>query len=590
MSAFSDQVKTRADIAKIIGESVKLRQAGTNWVGLCPFHQEKTPSFHVHAARQFYYCFGCQAKGDVYRFLMERQKISFPEAVAAVAERLGIPVPAMGEGQDAGYRELLQVTELAADFYQQCLRQREAAAARAHLASRGVAEPLWQRFGLGYAPESGRALAQYLRGKKASPEAAMRAGLIQPRRASADANTPATIEDWDQAYDRFRSRLLFAIQNEAGKTIAFGGRRLDEAAGPKYLNSPESPAYTKHRVLYNLNRARDAIRRLDYTILVEGYFDCLAVWMAGFENVVASCGTALSTGQAQLLARHSRNVVVSYDPDGAGAAAAERSIGLLLDENLRIRVLQLPAGLDPDLFLRRQGREAYAQALAASEPYFDFLLTRARQRFQIATPEGKTAALQMLLPYCNRIHDPILRAATADKLAGALQIDSAVLRRSFLHAVRERRAEWRDAPPVTVTENERVLLRAWAEDEEARKKVARVLTAEPLLEGLSSASLFDELLRAEAAAQEGAAPADWLALAENWSEADRRLWLDTQFMPGLIYDAEVVEGALAALRLRTRKQATSFAGIGPEQLQAMHMKLKSLAAETYKIEITRMKR
>ncbi len=584
MSAFSDQVKSRADIVKIIGESVRLRQVGANWIGLCPFHQEKTPSFHVHAERQFYYCFGCQAKGDVYRFLMERQKIGFSEAVAAVAERYGIPVPAGagGEGQDAGYREALRVNELAAEFYRRCLGQGEAAAARAHLAERGVGEAAWERFGLGYAPESGRALVQYLRERKVTPEAALRAGLVQPRRANAEAAT-TTITEWDQAYDRFRNRLLFPIQNEAGKAIAFGGRRLDESGGPKYLNSPESPIYTKHRVLYNLNRARDAIRRFDYTILVEGYFDCLAVWIAGFENVVASCGTSLSSGQVQLLARHSRNVAVSYDPDGAGAAAAERSIGLLLEENLRIRVLQLPPGLDPDLFIRRHGRAAYQEALAASQPYFDFLLARARQRYKIATPEGKTAALKMLLPYCNRIHDPILRAATADKLAGALQIDGAVLRRSFLQAVRERRSEWHDAPSVTVTENERVLLRAWAEAEEARKRLAPILAAEPILDGLASASLFQELLRAE-----NADTADWLALAEHWNESDRQLWFDTQFMPGLISDPGAVEGALSALRMRARSlQTASAAGGSREQMQAAYLERKKLVQEAFRIDLGR---
>ncbi len=583
MSAFSDQLKQQADIVKIIGESVKLRQAGANWIGLCPFHQEKTPSFHVHAARRFYYCFGCQAKGDVYRFLMERRKIGFSEAVAAVAERCGVAVPAGAglEGQDAGYREALRVHELADGFYQRCLRQPEAAAARAHLSGRGVAEPLWERFGLGYAPESGRALVQHLRGQKINPEVALRAGLVQPRRASSEAALPDSLNDWDQAYDRFRNRLLFAIQNEAGKTIAFGGRRLDEAAGPKYLNSPDSPIYAKHRVLYNLNRARDAIRRYDYTILVEGYFDCLAVFMAGFENVVASCGTALSAGQVQLLARHSRNVVVSYDPDGAGAAAAERSIGLLLEENLRIRVLQLPAGLDPDLFLRRQGRDAYARALEASLPYFDYLLARARQRYQLASPEGKSAALKMLLPYCTRIHDPILRAATADKLAGALQVDSAVLRRSFLQAVRERRAEWRDAPAAEPLPAERVLLRAWAEEPEGRPRLAAILEQENLLEGLASASLFAELLRAPAPALD-----NWLEISEHCNDADRRLWLDTQFMSGLIADPLEVTKAIEALRLRRREiLASQQTGKSLEEMQAAYLERKKLAQEAFHLDL-----
>ncbi|HET9784411.1 MAG TPA: DNA primase, partial [Terriglobales bacterium] len=423
MSQFSDQLKQRADLAQIIGEVVALRPGGNGFIGLCPFHNEKTPSFHVHTAKRFYYCFGCHAHGDVYRFFMDLRKIGFPEAVELVAERMGVEVPRAADAAAADplRRELLRVHALARDYFAEALAGRLGAAARAYLESRELPAAAVQPFHLGYAPESGRGLVQFLEGKKVAPALALRSGLCQLRRESAARQRPepdANAVGWSDLYDRFRHRLMFPIQDERGQTIAFGGRALaNDDKSPKYLNSPEHPLYTKGKVLYNLDRAREAIRNLDHSILVEGYFDCLRVFLAGFQNVVASCGTALTSAQIVPLGRLSKNAVVNFDPDTAGAAAAERSIGLLLEEGFKMRVVLLEGGLDPDLFIRRQGAAGYAAALRSSRSFFDYLGERARGQYDLRRGEGKLQAVNHLLPFISHIHEPILRQSAAENLA-----------------------------------------------------------------------------------------------------------------------------------------------------------------------------
>ncbi len=582
MSEFSDFVKSRADLAEIIGETVPLRKSGANWIGLCPFHAEKTPSFHVHAARQFYYCFGCQARGDVYQFLMQRQNLGFAEALALLAERYQIPLPRNPADDAAGAERqaLWEISKLAAEFYRQCLTRPEAAAVRGYLAERQLPETEWEFWGLGYAPESGRALIGFLQARNQTPELAFRAGLVQ-RRSQAGEDSLQPPAQWTDAYDRFRGRLLFPIANESGKIVGFGGRALQSGSGPKYLNSPETPVYSKQRILYNLERARTAVRELGYAILVEGYFDCVRVWQAGFHNVIASCGTALTPSQAQLLARYARNIAVNFDPDGAGAAAAERSVGLLLEENFRIRVLELGGSLDPDLYIRRQGAEAYRQALAASPAYFDYLVRRARLRFPLATPEGKSAAVRMLLPYLARIHDPILRTATAEQLADQLHLDQQMLRREFMQGARERRGEWKPAGPAAapaLLPAEAVLLRAWAESESLRPQIAAALgEGAPLLEGLASAPIFEKLL---ATLQDP----DWIRQVDAWPAPEQALWAAALFDQDVLADAPAVAGALEALRLRARERSARGAAPG-ENMAAALAERRRLMRDKYHIKL-----
>src|SRR5271157_788901 len=358
---FAYTLKQQADIVRIVGEYITLRKAGAqNFSGLCPFHQEKTPSFSVHASRQFFHCFGCGASGDVFSFVQKIENITFPEAVRLIADKLKIPMPKMSfsspeEERTAKLRGgLIDIHERACTFFQEHLRRPEAAHAREYLASRGITPAIIAEFRIGFAPDSGFLLRETLRSQY--PEELLReSGLFSWKDKGEQAAGENAV-----LYSKFRNRVMFPICNETGKVIAFTGRTLstDEKAGPKYLNSPETPIYSKSRVLFNLDKAKEAIRKLEYAILVEGQMDCIAVYTAGFHNVIASSGTAFTELQARLLGRFSKNIVVNFDPDTAGAAAAERSLALLISEDFQIKVLTLETGFDPDLYIRRKGAAA----------------------------------------------------------------------------------------------------------------------------------------------------------------------------------------------------------------------------------------
>ena len=478
---FAYTLKQQADIVRVVGDYVKLKKAGAqNFSGLCPFHSEKTPSFSVHVTRQFFHCFGCGASGDVFSFVQKIENITFPEAVRAVAQKLNIPLPkasfsSPAEAKEAKLRTvLLDVHERACAFFQECLRRPEGARAREYLAGRGLDEETIRRFRIGYAPDSGFLLRDRLKGE--FDEAVLReSGLFSWKEASSQpsavsrqvnsksldsprhsANEAAELAGGDNGgieqqippfgrndkggnaeestainmYSKFRNRVMFPIASEAGKVIAFTGRTLstDEKAGPKYLNSPETAIYSKSKVLFNLDHAKEAIRKLDYAILVEGQMDCISVFAAGFQNVIASSGTAFTELQAKLLGRFSKNVVVNFDPDTAGARATERTLGLLVEEEFQIKVLTLESGFDPDLFIRRKGKDAYAEALKHSQRYFDYLIERARTQFPVRSGEGKVKAVNYLLPHIQRVPSRIVRDELAHEIAQKLGIDSAVLR------------------------------------------------------------------------------------------------------------------------------------------------------------------
>jgi DNA primase len=492
---FAYTVKQQADIVRIVGEYMTLRKSGAqNFQGLCPFHQEKTPSFSVHATRQFFHCFGCGASGDVFSFVQKIENITFPESVRLIAEKLKIPLPKMSysspeEERQAGMRVgLIEIHERACKFFQEQLRRPEAAHAREYLASRGISPEIIAEFRMGYAPDSGFLLRDALRGQY--DEALLReSGLFSWKDKEqlsvtssqlpegSDATVPPTTGTRQLAtvYSRFRNRVMFPIANESGKVIAFTGRTLstDEKAGPKYLNSPETPIYSKSRVLFNLDKAKEPIRKLEYAILVEGQMDCISVYTAGFRNVIASSGTAFTELQARLVGRFSKNIVVNFDPDTAGAAAAERSLALLVSEEFQMKVLTLEAGFDPDLFIRRKGVAAYGEALSHSQKYFDYLIERSRALFPARTPEGKVKALNYLLPHIQRVPSRIVRDEWANEISHRLGIESAVLRQELRHAAGSRSAARVNAPAAAaLMDAERVLIRALASQELSHSAVS----------------------------------------------------------------------------------------------------------------------
>jgi DNA primase len=502
MSNFAQELKQQADIVRVIGDYIKLKKAGAqNFSGLCPFHNEKTPSFSVHATRQFFHCFGCGASGDVFAFVQKIENVSFPEAIRSVAEQLGIPLPKQNfsssmEAKDAKERSaLIDIHELACNFFQEQLRKPDAARAREYLKSRELTDEAVQRFRLGFAPDSGFLLRDYLR-VRVSDDLLKLSGLFSWKDEPNDGDAQQRLA----MYSKFRSRIIFPITNEQGKVIAFTGRTIDtgDKAGPKYLNSPETPIYSKGRVLFNLDKAKDAVRKLDYAILVEGNVDCISVYAAGFHNVIATSGTAFTETQIRLLGRFTKNVVVNFDPDTAGAAATERSLAMLVQEDFQIKVMTLEAGFDPDLFIRRKGKQAYGEALKRAPGYFDYLIERTRAKFPVKTAEGKAKAAAYLLPYIKQVSNPIVRDELARDLAQKLAIDSALLVNDLRAAARNRGAAFKLPKEPQLTEAEKVLIRAlaaganWAV--QIRADLAPILVEEQLHRGLGSEALIDVLL------------------------------------------------------------------------------------------------
>src|SRR5208283_2698729 len=568
---FKDTVKQQADIVRIIGDYIKLKKAGAqNYSGLCPFHGEKTPSFSVHATRQFYHCFGCGVSGDVFSFVQKIENITFPEAVRLVAQKLGIPLPkatysSPAEAKEAKLRaQLLDVQERAAAFFQECLKRPEGARAREYLQGRGLDEKTITSFRVGYAPDSGFLLRDRLAnefGEEVLRESGLFSWKREDRTPASGVQRPENNESRDAGgeqqiphgpspvrndnnergnrspeagspvrfrsgqaqpeaamYSKFRNRVMFPITNDAGKIIAFTGRTLatDEKAGPKYLNSPETGIYSKGRVLFNLAHAKEAIRKLDYAILVEGQMDCISVYAAGFHNVIASSGTAFTELQAKLLGRFTKNVIVNFDPDTAGAKATERTLGLLVEEEFQIKVLTLEPGFDPDLYIRRKGKDAYGEALRSSQKYFDYLIDRARSQFPVRSAEGKVRAVNYLLPHIQRVPSRIVRDELSQEIAQKLGIDSAVLRQELRHTASTRTAAVVKAPAeAQATDAERILIRALAsarqmqpaaehlsardgaeEEFDPARQAQYALQSEALHRGLATESLVEALLNA----------------------------------------------------------------------------------------------
>jgi DNA primase len=626
---FAYTLKQQADIVRIVGDYVRLKKAGAqNFTGLCPFHKEKTPSFSVHAARQYYYCFGCHEKGDVFAFVQKIENISFPEAVRLVAQKLGIAMPkatysSESEAREARLRgQLLDLHERAVAFFQECLSRPEGARAREYLKNRGLDDATIAKFRIGYAADSGFRLRDRLK-DDFSEEVLRESGLFSwketavapplPVRSSdgqgGDFDSPRDdkaegssahdsglrTRDTAALYSKFRNRVVFPIANESGKVIAFTGRTLstDEKAGPKYLNSPETPLYSKGKVLFNLDLAKEAIRALDYAILVEGQMDCISVFAAGFHNVIASSGTAFTELQAKLLGRFSKNVVVNFDPDTAGAKATERTLGLLVEEEFDIQVLRLEEGFDPDLYVRRKGKDAYAEALKHSQKYFDYLIERARALFPVRSAAGKDKAVNYLLPHIQRIPSRIVRDELAQEIAQKLGIGSPILQQELRQvAVTRSSSTVKSQAEAQVTDAEKILIRALASSRQIQnaeehpsfrdgaeqefnpaRQAVYILETEGLHRGLATESLADSLLNASQDV------ADVLEIPAD--EGDRRLLASILLKEEEELRADVLEAAVRALRrihLRRRQEQVQRELKAPG-LASDKERLKALLAE-----------
>jgi len=540
--SFADRVKQQADIVRVIGEYVRLKKSGQNFTGLCPFHGEKTPSFAVHPVKQIFHCFGCGKGGDVFTFVMEMEKCPFPEAVRVVAEKCGIAIPKPKERTPEERKEnqqratLVEMHREAQSFFvKQLETTAEGRAARAYLEDRGLDAEAAARFGIGYAPAGGDTLLRFFKTKYAEKLLA-ESGLVSRDQSG-------------RLFDRFRRRITFPIANESGKIVAFGCRALGDDQ-PKYLNSPETPIYSKSNVLYHMDRAKDAIRRSDFAILVEGYMDAIAVARAGISNVVASCGTSLAEPQIKLLGRFTKRVIVNYDPDTAGQAATERSISLLLENDFEVKVLALPAigdkKADPDLYIREKGADSYIKALKESPPYVDYLIGRARQ-MDLTSGEGKLRAVNFLLPYVQKIPNRILRSEWATRISQQLRVDEPVLRAALTKAAAERRSEVKTQPELvgkSAKPIERRLIRMLVEAQAFRQELAQRLQASGLYQGLETEKILAALIVAGLSGQEIQATEIGALLPDR----ERRIFFEILFEEAHEGTWEEAESCLEALR------------------------------------------
>src|SRR5438093_1862148 len=453
---FIDDLRLQANIVQVVQEYVPLKRAGTTYKGLCPFHAEKTPSFHVNPDKGFFHCFGCNTGGDVFKFLELHEKVGFQDAVRMLAQKFGVALPEQSEGgrdddsrRDAGLREaLLKVHEIAAAYFRDALAGAAGARARQQLRDRGVDARAIEQLGLGYAPSARDGLRSLLLKQGFAQGVLLQSGVIVQRENG-------------EVVDRFRNRLMVPICRDAGSVIAFGGRSMDAEQAPKYLNSPETPIYSKGRTLYGLNLTKASIRKLGYAVIVEGYFDFAQVFQTGAAPVVASCGTALTPQQAQLLRRFTTKVVLSYDPDAAGQGAAPRSCELLVAEGFDVNVVVLEKGEDPDTFIRRKGPDEYREKLRSSRPHLEDLLDQAAAGLDSGHDDSRRQVLGKMLAVAARIPDAAARDQFADRIAHKARIAEDVIRTEIRKAAVGRRTTVGTAELPTlgnVKDSERALI------------------------------------------------------------------------------------------------------------------------------------
>ncbi|MBA4311599.1 MAG: DNA primase [Chlorobiaceae bacterium] len=396
-----DEIRNSIDIVDLIGSLIPLKKRGKNYVGSCPFHQEKTPSFNVSPERQMYHCFGCGVGGNAISFVMEYEKVSFPEAVKSLADRLGITLPTTSstdDGKVSEQEELYQVCKTVGLFYYQSMTETsEGKIALEYFRRRGFTDETMRTFGLGYSPNGWDTLIKYSLEKKIETEMLERAGLARRR-------------DDGSYHDYFRGRAMFPIFSTTGRVLGFGARKLreDDPLG-KYLNSPETLIYNKSKVLYGLFQAKEEIREKDSVILVEGYADLLSVYQAGFRNVVASSGTALTVEQIQLISRYTKKIIIMYDADSAGSKAALRGVDLVLENDLDIMVVPLPEGEDPDSFIVKNGAKAFQKLLDNSISFVDFIAQTFEKNGMLNTPEGQAQTVRAIIRTIAKMKDELKR-------------------------------------------------------------------------------------------------------------------------------------------------------------------------------------
>lgn len=521
------------DIVEVIGSYFPLKRVGTSWRALCPFHREKTPSFHVNPQRQSYHCFGCGAGGTVFRFVMDYEHVDFPSAVRRLAQRAGIPIVEEAGGAEDDRRHTLRKrllalhAEAATWFHDNLLKASSAQAARGYLNSRGISMEIARSWQLGYAPESRDALIDYLRGKQFSLEEISQGGLAlgkdEERGQSSEIPT-------QRLFPRFRGRIIFPIRNDYGEVIAFSGRVLDpEAKTAKYLNSPETPLFTKGRVLYGLDKSKRALIETNVAIVCEGQIDLISAFEAGVQNVIAPQGTAFTPEQARLLRRFVEAVVLCFDSDQAGLKAIGRSLPPLLECGLEVRVASLPEGEDPDSLIRAKGADRFREVVHGAPGFFDHALALLARRGTLDKPAGKALAARRLGPYVALIKDSVLRESTARTISIRLGITEA----AFATHIKPRASqdesteEAESVEAISMDEGVRQLCRLSLIDPKVRQWLAEQATPAPHELG-DGGELLEKILQSSLALHLPAARATFIAaltpqeeIAVNMLDLDR---------------------------------------------------------------------
>ncbi len=426
---FIEQIRTSADIVSIIHGYAPLRKSGKRFKTLCPFHTEKTPSFMVDAEKQLFHCFGCGVGGDVFKFIMLHEKVEFYEAAKILADHCGIDIPQPSDKTKPGEKEKLYqiVLEAEKQFIKVLQSSEKGRKARDYLKKRGIKTETIKTLKIGYAPPTWDAATHHLTKNKGFSLTSVVASGISILKADGT------------AYDRFRDRIIFPINNMTGKTVGFGGRSLKETEEAKYINSPESPIYSKSYNLYGLDLSKKDIREQGYAVLVEGYLDFIALYESGIKNVIASLGTSLTTGHVGLIKRFADTVVFNYDPDSAGKAATMRSLDLLLSREMKIKIMTLPEGKDPDQFIRERGVEAYRKCIQEAKPYMEYLIEEASKGKDLRDPSVQVSVLNEILPHLAVIESPIARNQYIPILSDALKIEDDLLLEELRRILKKRK-------------------------------------------------------------------------------------------------------------------------------------------------------
>jgi len=551
---FLEKVRASLDIREIVAGYLPLKKVGGRYRGLCPFHTEKTPSFHVDAGKQLFYCFGCGTGGDAFKFLMLYEKVDFPEALRLLARRYGIPLPQRVHHASSERQALLKIHQAAIAYFRKTLLESsEGKAGREYLKGRGLNAEIEAAFSLGFAAARWDGLKSALLGQGFPEAQLLSAGLLLKK------------EETGRTFDRFRSRLIFPIRNLSGECVGFGGRMVGEGE-PKYLNSPETPLFHKGEILYGLDLTADAIRKNDCAILVEGYMDFLSLHQAGIGGLAATLGTGFTPSHARLLARFTRRVVVNFDPDSAGQAATRRSLDILLESGFEVRVLQLPGGKDPDRFVREEGSQRYRELLESAPTYLEYLARESAQHVDLASPAGKIQALNLVLPYVARLESAVERSEQVKLLSEVFRIQDGIVLQELKSAVAARRTNLRSVsisgPADTLRGPAARLLKLFIELPEARQALGPSLGDEDL-----AGSDVERIWRvAKDMAVEG--EMSYGRLGSRLADpADQDLLLRLASMPGPV--ANLCEAEECVRRLREGRLA--------RRLQELQQKLESAA-------------